>query len=149
MTLDCQRPEPGGVKPECFPLSSRIHGPRYTAGSPAPEILWNQGDVQPLTNASSRLAGQIAMQGDFHSFCVLQNAAGLLHLFYSPVADQNELVGFYLGFILDDAVFGDAHAVQSCANGTQTSDHNRPFERGNYPAHQWPRYGNGTYAGDH
>lgn len=53
--------------------------------------------------------GHPAIHVDISGLCVLKNPQGLLHLFCGSVTYQNELVGFYLGFILDNTVSWDAY----------------------------------------
>lgn len=114
---DCdQHPEPVSRKPchVLFSFGVAVATPRqYLKTAAAMELCCN-GFLSPL----SSLKGRLRAAGMFFYALMLghrERAFGLAHFICGSVGNDDELTGFDLRLVLDDAVFGKPDAVQTCS----------------------------------
>ena len=59
---------------------------------------------------------------------VADDVPGMGYFHCRTVGDEEKLSSFNCGFIEQDAVFGDAHAIESRAQRAEPADHEGPFQ---------------------
>ena len=76
------------------------------------------------------------MNGNFDLIQSIQYFFCLSHFIRSAMRNDEVLVGFYCGFILKNAVPGDADTIKTCAQSAETSTGNCSFEAADNGCHQ-------------
>jgi hypothetical protein len=110
-----QHPEPVSRKPchNSFSFGFALAPPVSEEGSGDKTLL-----QRVLIAAAVLLKGRLRAAGMFLDALMLghrERAFGLAHFVCRAVGDDDELTGFDLRLVLDDAVFGKPDAVQTCA----------------------------------